>query len=162
MKKKTNIDERRPLRRRDLLKTVGLGVIAMTTGCLASKEARATPEMVAKALRELISDRATQEGLITIALADVAEDGNTVPISIDVDSPMTKDDYVKAIHIFVEGNPQPRAGSFHLTPRSGKASISTRIRLGETQDVLVIALMSDGSVFRETKHVKVTISGCGS
>ena len=74
---------------------------------------------------------------------------------------MTSKNYVKAIHVVSEGNPNPDVVSFHLTASSGKAAISTRIRLGKTQNILAAAVMNDGSVYMTKKKIKVTIGGCG-
>ena len=75
----------------------------------------------------------------------LVENGNTVPMTVSVDSPMTAGDYVKSIHVFNEKNPQPNVGNFYLGPRAGRAQVSTRIRLADTQKVMAIAQMSDGS-----------------
>ncbi len=106
-------------------------------------------------------DRAPQDGRITLELPQIAENGNTVPLSIEVDSPMTAQDYCKAVHIFAEGNPRPDVASIHFTPACGRAVASTRMRLAKTQNVVAIAEMSDGSVYMTKAEVKVTIGGCG-
>jgi sulfur-oxidizing protein SoxY len=104
---------------------------------------------------------AAKEGKITVKLPEIAENGSTVPITIAVDSPMTDNDYVKSVHIVAEGNPSPEVVSFNLSPAMGKAEVSTRMRLGKTQNVRAVAIMSDGSVYSGLKQVKVTIGGCG-
>ena len=101
------------------------------------------------------------EGGITLDLPQIAENGNTVPVGFTVDSPMTADSYVKTVHLFAEGNPNPEVCSVHFTPESGQATASTRIRLAKTQNIVAVAQMSDGSFRRETVEVKVTIGGCG-
>jgi sulfur-oxidizing protein SoxY len=98
---------------------------------------------------------------IIIDLPEIAENGATVPINVTVDSPMTAADHVKHIHVFAEANPSPEVISFNLTPSSGKAEVGTRMRLAKTQNVVVAAIMSDGSVHTNQKEVKVTIGGCG-
>lgn len=101
------------------------------------------------------------DGKITLEMPEIAENGNTVPLTISVDSPMTADSYVKRVIIVSEGNPRPEVVTFNFTPRSGVAEASTRMRLAKTQNVAAIAEMSDGT-FRMTKsQVKVTIGGCG-
>ena len=91
----------------------------------------------------------------------IAENGNTVPLSVQVESPMTAADHVKSIFILADKNPSPEVASFRLTPALGRAQAETRIRLGTTQDVVAVAEMSDGSVWIARAEVKVTIGGCG-
>ncbi|MBK8956856.1 MAG: thiosulfate oxidation carrier protein SoxY [Proteobacteria bacterium] len=91
----------------------------------------------------------------------IAENGNTVPISIEVEGRFSADRYVKAIHVFAEANPAPEVISFHFTPRSGRAKVATRIRLARTQRVVALAEWSDGRVQEAINEVKVTIGGCG-
>jgi len=105
--------------------------------------------------------RTAQEGRITLRAPPIAENGNTVPITVSVESPMTAADHVQRIHIFADKNPTPDVAVFHLTPACGRAQVDTRIRLGQTQDVIVLAEMSDGSLFMTRAEVKVTIGGCG-
>ncbi len=105
--------------------------------------------------------RPLQEGRVTLRAPNIAENGNTVPVNISVESPMTASDYVKAIHIFADRNPTPEVATFHLTPAMGRASADTRIRLGQTQDVIAIAEMNNGELFMARAEVKVTIGGCG-
>lgn len=105
--------------------------------------------------------RTAQEGRITLRAPPIAENGNTVPITVSVESPMTAADHVQRIHVFADKNPTPDVAVFHLTPACGRAQVDTRIRLGQTQDVIVLAEMSDGSLFMTRAEVKVTIGGCG-
>ena len=100
-------------------------------------------------------------GGITLDLPQIAENGNTVPVGFEVESPMTANSYVKTVHLFAEGNPNPDVCSIHFSPASGVAKASTRIRLAKTQNIVALAEMSDGSFKRETVEVKVTIGGCG-
>jgi sulfur-oxidizing protein SoxY len=113
------------------------------------------------ALDRLRSNRTPQEGRITLRAPSIAENGNAVPINISVESPMTAADHVKRIHVFADKNPAPEVAVFHLTPALGRAQVDTRIRLGQTQEVLVLAEMSDNSLFMSRAEVKVTIGGCG-
>ncbi len=149
------------LGRRQVLKSVGLGALALTGSGLASRDALATPEKAAAYLSKMTGGTASKEGRVTVKLPEIAENGRTVPITISVDSPMTDSDYVKSIHVVAEGNPTPEVISINMTPAMGKAEVSTRMRLGETQNVRAAAIMSDGSVYTGTKQVKVTIGGCG-
>ena len=147
--------------RREVLKSVGLGALALAGTSLGSSNAQATPEEAAKYLSDMTGGAAAKEGKITVKLPEIAENGSTVPITIAVDSPMTDNDYVKSVHIVAEGNPSPEVASFNLSPAMGKAEVSTRMRLGKTQNVRAVAIMSDGSVYSGLKQVKVTIGGCG-
>jgi sulfur-oxidizing protein SoxY len=123
----------------------------------------AGPKEARQRLAELTGGvKASQKG-VTITLPDVTGQGRYVPMRISVDSPMTEDDYVKAIHVVAERNPTPAIASFHLTPASGKAVVSTRIRLLETQVVVAAAEMSDGRVLIGKGRSKITggAGGCG-
>jgi sulfur-oxidizing protein SoxY len=106
-------------------------------------------------------NRTIQEGRIALRAPAIAENGNAVPLTISVESPMTAADHVTRIHVFADKNPTPEVAVFHLTPASGRAQVDTRIRLGQTQEVLVFAEMSDNSIFMSRAEVKVTIGGCG-
>ncbi|MCB8837202.1 thiosulfate oxidation carrier protein SoxY [Aurantimonas sp. VKM B-3413] len=128
---------------------------------LSAGGARATPEETSKVLSDLTGGSEPKSGKITLTAPEIAENGNTVPISVDVDSPMTEDDHVVSVTILADGNPNPGVATFHFTPMSGSASATTRIRLAKTQNVIAIAKMSDGSTFVDKKEVKVTIGGCG-
>ena len=119
------------------------------------------PQNVQAAIEKLRGGRTVLEGRITLRLPTIAENGNTVPLSISVESPMTAADHVKAIHIFATSNPTPEVAVFHLTPAMGRAAVDTRIRLGQTQDVVAFAEMADGNLFMARAEVKVTIGGCG-
>lgn len=147
--------------RRALLKAAGLGAVAVAGTGLMAREANATAEAAAKKLAEKTGGAAMKSGKVTLKLPEIAENGRTVPLTVSVDSPMTGDNYVKSIHVVAEGNPSPEVCSFNLTPGCGKAEVSTRIRLGKTQNVAAAAVMSDGSVYQGKRQVKVTIGGCG-
>jgi len=123
---------------------------------------RADQTQVDQAIAMLIEqDKPTTGDMIHLELPQIAENGNTVPIKVSVDSPMTAQDYVKAVHIFAEKNPVAEVVTFHFTPASGKASASTRMRLAKTQNVVALVQMSNGSAYTAKKQVKVTIGGCG-
>ena len=114
-----------------------------------------------EAIRRVIGDRTPQEGRVTLRLPAIAENGNNVPLSVAVESPMTVADHVRAIHVFADRNPAPEIASFRLSPAMGRAQADTRIRLGVTQDVIALAEMQDGQVFIARAEVRVTIGGCG-
>jgi sulfur-oxidizing protein SoxY len=99
-------------------------------------------------------------GRVKVDIPPLVENGNTVPLTVSVDSPMTEADHVKAIHVFTEKNPQPEVAAFHLGPRAGRARVATRIRLADTQTVVAIAELSDGSFWSARADVVVTLAAC--
>jgi sulfur-oxidizing protein SoxY len=127
---------------------------------LAVRPATATPASMAAAIREAIGEAQVRPGKVKLDLPPLVENGNTVPLTVTVDSPMTAANHVKRVHIFNEKNPEPSIVTFHLGPRSGRASISTRIRLADTQSVVAIAELSDGSFWSDSVDVIVTIAAC--
>jgi sulfur-oxidizing protein SoxY len=120
----------------------------------------ATPDAVQQAMRQRIGTRVPQPGGMTLTLPKIAETGNSVPLTVSVDSSMQAPDHVLRIHLVVEGNPEPVAATYHLGPRAGKAEISTRIRLARSQNVLALAEMYDGSVRSAAVNVLVTLGAC--
>jgi sulfur-oxidizing protein SoxY len=122
----------------------------------------ATRSDVSEALGSILGDRTAEEGGITLDVPNVAENGAQVPIGIHVDSPMSRDDHVTAIHVVATANPTPGIGSFHLTPALGRAEVATRIRLAEGQEVLVLAELSDGRVIQAAVQIGVTLGGCAT
>jgi sulfur-oxidizing protein SoxY len=114
-----------------------------------------------QAVRKILGEAKPNDGKITLELPEIAENGNTVPFTISVDSPMTDKDHVKAIHIIATANPQPGVATFRLSQLSGKAVVASRMRLQRTQDVITIAELSDGRFLMTKRPVKVTIGGCG-
>jgi len=152
---------RAALSRRQLLISAGVGGSAIATMALVPRSVLADTASVAESMKALIGDAAPSEGRIELDLPQIAENGNTVPIMISIDSPMTDDDYVKAVHIFADGNPRPDVASFFFTPACGEATCSTRIRLAKTQNIIAVAEMSNGEVYMAKSEVKVTIGGCG-
>jgi len=116
--------------------------------------------MLEEAIRNVIGEANLQTGKITLEVPPLVENGNTVPVTIIVDSPMSEAEHVKAIHVFNEKNPQPHVISITLGPRAGKARIATRIKLADTQRIVGIAEMSDGSFWTGEASVIVTIAAC--
>ncbi|MCT8973341.1 thiosulfate oxidation carrier protein SoxY [Microbaculum marinisediminis] len=145
-------------RREALALSAGAAVFAVAGG---RGTAWASTEDTQKAIDAFTGGAAPQSGRITLNAPEIAENGNTVPVSVAVDSPMTDDDYVAAVMILAEGNPNPNVATLHFTPMSGSADVTTRMRLAKTQNVIALAKMNDGSVFMDKKEVKVTIGGCG-
>jgi sulfur-oxidizing protein SoxY len=120
----------------------------------------ASPEIVQQAIRQRIGDREPQPGGMTLTLPKIAETGNSVPLTVTVDSSMSAEDHVLRIHLFVPSNPEPVASTYHLGVRAGRAQISTQIRLARTQTVLALAEMSDGSVRSDAASIVVTLGAC--
>jgi sulfur-oxidizing protein SoxY len=121
----------------------------------------ASPEQVQTEIDKLYAGKSRAEGKIKLDLPSIAENGLVVPLNFEVESPMTEQDFVKALHLFADGNPNPGIASFYFTPMVPKAAAQLRMRLAQTQNVIAIAEMSDGSLFTARKEVKVTIGGCG-
>jgi sulfur-oxidizing protein SoxY len=135
--------------------------LAAAAAVIAPSTVRADANAVEAELKKLYDGRAMAEGRIRLDVPQIAENGLVVPITIDVDSPMTDQNFVKAVHVFADGNPLPGVFSFRFTPMAGRASASTRMRLAQTQNIVAVAEMSDGSLFTTKAEVKVTIGGCG-
>ncbi len=145
------------LNRRDLL---GLSAGAIATA-LAGSPAFAGANEVMSAVKAFSGGIEPQSGKLTLTAPEIAENGNTVPISVSVDSPMSDADYVESVAIYAEGNPNPEVITFNFTPLSGEASATTRMRLAKTQNVVAVAKTSTGEVYLDRREVKVTIGGCG-
>ena len=124
------------------------------------RSTRATPATMAAAIREVVGEAPVREGKVTLELPPLVENGNAVPMTVTVESPMTAADHVKRIHVFNEKNPQPYIATFHLGPRAGKAKISTRVRLADSQTVVAIAELSDGSFWSASAEMIVTLAAC--
>jgi len=146
-------------RRRFLITGAGLAGLAALP-LITTREAAATPAAMAAAIREVTGEAPVRTGRVRLDVPPIVENGNTVPMTIAVDSPMTAEDHVKAIHVFNEKNPQPYVASFRLGPRAGRARVSTRIRLADSQQVVAIAELSDGSLWQASTDVIVTIAAC--
>lgn len=135
---------------------------AIGTACaFAPVAAEATPEAARKLLGDLVKV-APKAGKVRIDAPEIAENGNTVPVTVTVNSPMSPTDYVRAIHVIADRNPQPGVASFMLGPDNGKAEVQLRMRMAESQNVIVVAELSDGSTWTATREVKVTIGGCST
>jgi len=122
-----------PTRRQFL---TGTAIIAAGGLSTLSLSAHATAEDVAKAIADYVGDAKTQTGKLTLKTPEIAENGNTVPISISVDSDMTPESYVESVMVLAEDNPNPEVITFNFSPASGKAAASTRMRLAKTQNVI--------------------------
>ncbi len=134
--------------------------LAAMAGALVARNAFATADQA----KEWLAGQATgtpQAGKVTLKAPEIAENGNAVPLTVSVDSEMSEKSYVKAIYIAADGNPNPGVAVFEMTPRSGKAEISLRVRLQQTEKIVAVAEMNDGSLYTASREVKVTIGGCG-
>ena len=112
-------------------------------------------------LAKVLAGRKPVEAGLKLDVPSIAENGLVVPMSVEVESPMTAADHIKSVHIIADGNPVPLVASFTFTPGSGRAAASTRIRLAQTQNIIVIAETSSGELRMARSEVKVTIGGCG-
>jgi sulfur-oxidizing protein SoxY len=129
---------------------------------VARADAYRREEDVKLTVGRLIGDTQPQTGRIHIGLPQIADSGNSVPLTVRVDSPMTATDHVRVIHVVAERNPRPWVASFMLGPKSGRAEVQTYIRLSDTQAVAVYARMSDGAWWMQRAEVVVTIGACES
>lgn len=143
-----------PTRRETL--ALGAGVIAFA----AARPAQAQPEDIATAIREFTKGAAVKTDKVKVDIAPLVENGNSVSMTVMVDSPMTPSEYVKTIAVFNEKNPQPNVANFHLGPRAGRAEITTRIRLATSQTITAIAQANDGAYYSGSVEVIVTIAAC--
>jgi sulfur-oxidizing protein SoxY len=143
--------------------TLGLSAAALALAIFGPglKLARADAAATEQSLMAFTGGKTPASGKITLSAPEIAENGNTVPISVSVESEMTDTSYVESVIVLAEGNPNPAVATFQFTPLSGEASATTRMRLAGTQNVIAVAKMNDGSVFMDKKLVKVTIGGCG-
>jgi sulfur-oxidizing protein SoxY len=146
--------------RRELL--IGAGCIASfgVPMLLAVRHAQATPASMQTAIRKVIGEAPVKVGKVKLDIPPLVENGNTVPYTVSVESPMTAANYVKAIHVFTEKNPQPNVISVHFGSRAGHASFTSRARLADSEKVVAIAELSDGSFWSDSIDVIVTIAAC--
>jgi len=113
-----------------------------------------------EAIRKVVGGAEVKEGKVKLDVPPLIDNGNAVPLAVEVESPMSAADHVKAVHIFTERNPQPNVLTAHLGPRAGKARVATRARIADTGTVMAIAQMSDGSFWSHSVRVIVTLSAC--
>lgn len=147
--------------RRRAMGQVGAAALLVSGLVLAPRPSAADVAKAQKLLKELIGDKTPAEGKVTLEMPQIAENGQTVPLTVTVDSPMSAEDHCKAVHVLADGNPEAGVCSFSFTPANGRASFSTRLRMAQTQNVWAVAEMSDGKVYMTKTEVKVTIGGCG-
>ena len=111
-------------------------------------------------MKKIAGNKTPTQGKIEITAPQIADNGNTVPFSVAIDSPMTAGNHVKSVHIFADGNPRPEVASFHFKPGS-IAKVSTRMRMSKTQNIIAVAELNNGEIYSNKVKVKVTIGGCG-
>jgi len=143
------------MKRRDLL-----GAAIGLVGIVQARPASATAAELAAAIATFAAGAPVRAGRVEFEIAPLVENGNTVPIKVRVQSPMSEADHVKAIAIFNESNPQRDVANFFLGPRAGRATVSTRIRLATSQQLVAVAKMNDGSCWSQTVDVLVTLAAC--
>ena len=149
-----------PTSRRRFLGLAGSAALCSTVPIVTLRPADATPAMLASAIRNVVGEADLHTGKVKLDVPPLVENGNTVPMTVSVASPMTAGDYVKSIHVFNEKNPQPNIGNFYFGPQSGRAQVSTRIRLADSQKVTAIAQLSDGSFWSASVDVVVPLAAC--
>ena len=145
------------LRRRGALAAAAAGLVGvpLLPRAAGAQMQAATEEAIMRAT----GGRMPQGGRVALRLPPVAENGDAVPLAVQVESPMTAADHAKAVHVFAAENPAPDVATFRFTPAMGRARADTRIRLATTQDVIAVAEMSDGSVWMASAGVKVAVGG---
>ena len=134
--------------------------IAASAAVLLAPAARADQAEMQQAIRKVTGGATVRRGRVTLDVPSLVDNGNAVPLAVRVDSPMTERDHVKAIHVFNEKNPQPNIASFRLGPRCGRAAVSTRVRLADSQQIVAICEMSAGSFWSASADVVVTLAAC--
>ena len=146
--------------RRQFLASAGSAAVLGTVPIVTLRPAEATPAMMAGAIRDVVGTAVVRTGKVKLDVPPLVENGNTVPMTVSVTSPMTAEDHVSSIHVFLEKNPQPNVGNFVFGPRAGRAQVSTRIRLADSQKIVAIAKLSDGSFWSAIADVVVTLAAC--
>jgi sulfur-oxidizing protein SoxY len=145
------------LTRRRFIAAAALGMLLPLD---SRRVAQASPESAAAALKTILGDAPLKVGRIALEVPPIAENGNSVPLTVSVESPMTAADHVRSIHIFAEQNPLPNVAHFYLGPRAGKAQVSTRIRLFTSQKIVAVAALSDGSFWSGSAEIVITLAAC--
>jgi sulfur-oxidizing protein SoxY len=146
--------------RRQFLTLAGSAAALGAVPVLTVRPAEATPAMLTTAIRNVVGEAAVRTGKVKLEIPPLVENGNTVPMIVSVESPMTAENHVKSIHVFNEKNPQANIGNFHLGPYAGRAQVSTRIRLADSQKVVAIARMSDDTFWSASADIVVTLAAC--
>lgn len=135
-------------------------LLAASAGLVLVRPASADSEALVAAIHAYTGGAAVRPGLVKLDIAPLVDNGNTVPVTLSVNSPMTAADHVTAVALFNERNPQRDVARFTLGPRAGRALVSTRIRLATTQKLVAVARLSNGSFWSHTVEVIVTLAAC--
>ena len=144
--------------RRQVMALGGAAAVALLgQSVVPAQAANDSADMIAK----FTGGKTAASGRVKLDLPEIAENGNTVPMTVMVESPMTEQSYVTDVLIVADGNPRAGVATFRFSPASGVAEANTRIRLASTQNIIAVAKMNDGSFYTAKKEVKVTIGGCG-
>ena len=146
--------------RRHFLGLAGGAALAGAVPIVTLRPAEATPAMLASAIRNVVGSAPVRVGKVKLDVPPLVENGNTVSLTVSVASPMAPEDHVRSIHVFNEKNPQANIANFQLGPQAGRAQISTRIRLADSQKIVAIAKLSDGSFWSASVDVVVTLAAC--
>ena len=148
----------RTLERRQVM----IGAAALAAGTLAGSSTRAASADFHAALGELLAGRHITSGELTLLTPDLAPDGNMVEVTIHAASPMTAEDHVRHITLLATRNPAALVARYHFTPLAGAASVTGRIRLSESQEVVAVAEYADGRLVEARRFVEVELGGCGA
>ena len=146
--------------RRKFLGLAGSAAVLGAVPIVTLQPADATPTSMTSAIRTVAGEAVVRAGKVKLDVPPLVENGNTVPMTVSVSNPMTPADHVVSIHVFNEKNPQPNIGNFYLGPQAGRAQVSARIRLSDSQRIVAIARLSDGSFWSTTVDVVVTLAAC--
>src|SRR5437660_4498341 len=146
--------------RRQFLGLAGGGAVRGAVPVVVVRPAEATPAMLASAIQNVTGGAVVRTGKVKLDIPPLVENGNTVPITVSVAHPMAPEDHVRSIHVFNEKNPQPNIGNFYFGPQAGRAQVSTRIRLADSQKIVAIAKLSDGTFWSASVEVVVTLAAC--
>ena len=136
-----------------------LGVLGISSWIAPLMAMAKKPEAM-EAIAKIVGSKPVQDGRVKLIIPPLVESGNLVVLKVSIESPMIASDYVKAVHIIAEGNPLPNIFTAYFTPRSGRAEVTTRVRLADSQRVWAIAEMSDGSFWQTYADTLVTLSAC--
>ncbi|MET0674733.1 MAG: SoxY-related AACIE arm protein [Bradyrhizobium sp.] len=146
--------------RRRFLGLAGGAAVVSAIPMVVVRPAQATPATLASAIQQVTGGAAVQTGKVKLDIPPLVENGNTVPMTVTVAHPMAPEDHVRSIHVFNEKNPQPNIANFQLGPHNGRAQVSTRVRLADSQKIVAIARLSDGTFWSATADVIVTLAAC--
>jgi sulfur-oxidizing protein SoxY len=147
--------------RRDFLALAGAGMVAAVAGAIFPGKVFASTDEAAAMIAKITGGANAEQGKVTFVLPAIAENGNTVPVTVTVDHPMSDSSYIDTIHLIADQNPAPEVADFHLTPGTGVAQVSIRMRLAQTQNIVAVARSNSGKFYLAEQEIKVTIGGCG-